>query len=91
MQGLVPYLIWAAVIMTGLSLAMMLVFGLRNVIQGKIDMITAVILALPAVAVLILGMVMDTWADAFILGVLILLVITALSLLLSSFRTMFGF
>ena len=90
MQGLVPYLIWASMIATGLSLTMMLAFGLRNVIQGKVDLLSTVILAVPAVGVLVLGMIMDTWADAFIWSVLILLVITALSLLLSSFSAMFG-
>jgi len=90
MQGLVPYLIWAALIITGLGLFTMLAFGLRNVIQGRVDLLTAAILAFPAVGVGILGMVMDTWADAFILGVLLLLVITSLSLLISSFRRLIG-
>lgn len=91
MQGLVPILIYASLIVTGLGLALMLIFGLRNVIQGKVDVVTAVILSLPAVAVGVLGMIMDTWADAFIYGVIGLLIVTALSLLISSFRTLLGF
>lgn len=91
MQGLVPYLIYASLIVTGLGLALMLIFGLRNVIQGKVDVVTAVILSLPAVAVGVLSMIMDTWADAFIYGVIGLLIVTALSLLISSFRTLLGF
>lgn len=90
MQGLVPILIWASLIATGLSLAMMLAFGLKNVLQGKVDVVTAVILGLPAVGIGILTIVMDTMADAFIFGVIGLLVVTALSLLISSFRTIFG-
>lgn len=91
MQGLVPYLIYASLIVTGCGLALMLIFGLRNVIQGKVDVVTAVILSLPAVAVGVLSMIMDTWADAFIYGVIGLLIVTALSLLISSFRTLLGF
>lgn len=91
MQGLVPYLIYASLIVTGAGLALMLIFGLRNVIQGKVDVVTAVILSLPAVAVGVLSMIMDTWADAFIYGVIGLLIVTALSLLISSFRTLLGF
>ncbi len=91
MQGLVPLLIYASLIVTGLGLALMLIFGLRNVIQGKVDVVTAVILSLPAVAVGVLSMIMDTWADAFIYGVIGLLIVTALSLLISSFRTLLGF
>lgn len=84
-------MIYASLIVTGLGLALMLIFGLRNVIQGKVDVVTAVILSLPAVAVGVLSMIMDTWADAFIYGVIGLLIVTALSLLISSFRTLLGF
>ncbi len=86
----VPYLIWGSVIITGLGFALMLGFGLRNVLQGKINPLTGAILAIPAVLIGILYFVTGTWADAFILGVIILLVMTSLSLLISSFRVMFG-
>jgi hypothetical protein len=90
MEGIIPYLIWASLIVTGLSLALMLGFGVRNLVRGKADPVTVGVLALPAVAVGILSFVTDSWGEAFILGVIGLLVITALSLLISSFRMMFG-
>jgi hypothetical protein len=91
MQGLVPYLIWGAAIVTGLSIAMIIGFGFRNLIQGKVSTMTAGILAVPALTIVVLGLaISDSWPEAFITGVLLLLIITAGSLLISSFRMMFG-
>jgi hypothetical protein len=91
MQGLVPYLIWGAAIVTGLSILMIVGFGFRNLIEGKVSTMTAGILAIPVVTILVFGLVIsDSWPEAFIAGVLILLVLTAGSLLISSFRMMFG-
>jgi len=91
MQGLVPYLIWGAAIVTGLSIAMIIGFGFRNLIQGKVSTMTAGILAVPALTIVVLGLaISDSWPEAFITGVLLLLILTAGSLLISSFRMMFG-
>ena len=91
MQGLVPYLIWGASIITGLSIIMIIGFGFRNLMQGKVSTATAGMLAIPVVTILVFGLaISDSWPEAFIMGVLILLVITAGSLLISSFRLMFG-
>jgi len=90
MSGIVPYLIWAVLIVSGLGFVMMLGFGLRNLAQGKVNPITVVVLGIPAVVIGILGMVLDSWGEACIYGVLGLLVLASLSLLLSSFRMMFG-
>lgn len=91
MQGLVPYLIWGATIITGLSLVTILAFGVRNVIQGKVSPVTGGMLAIPVVVILVLGLaISDSWPEAFITGVLILLVLTAGSLLISSVRMMLG-
>ena len=91
MRRLVAHLKYSSLSVTGHGLALMCICGLRNVIQGKVVVVTAVILSLPAVAVGVLSMIMDTWADAFIYGVIGLLIVTALSLLISSFRTLLGF
>jgi hypothetical protein len=91
MQGLVPYLIWGAAIITGLSIAMIVGFGFRNLMQGKVSTMTAGMLAIPVVTIGVLGLaVTDSWPEAFIMGVLLMLLITAASLLISSARMMFG-
>jgi len=91
MQGLVPILISAVVIITGACIVMILGWGVRNVLQGKVSPVTAGILAIPVVTIGVLGLaVSETWPEAFITGVLIMLVLTAGSLLISSIRMMLG-
>jgi hypothetical protein len=91
MAGIVPYVIWAAVIITGLSIVAIVLFGIRNMTYGKMDVVTTTLLAVPFVLFGVLGfVVMDTWAEAAVLTFLILLVLTAGSLLLSSIRGLIG-
>jgi hypothetical protein len=90
MAGIVPYVIWASIIITGLSLVAIVLFGLRNMTYGKMDPVTVAVIAVPFVLFLILGFVMDTWAEAAVMTFLILLVLTAFSLLLSSIRGLLG-
>ena len=90
MAGIVPYVIWAALIVSGLSLLTMLLFGLRGVFWGKIDYVTMGLLTVPALLLIILGFTMDSWAEAAVWTFLVLLVFTSLSLLISSFRGLLG-
>ncbi len=90
MDGIVPYAIWAVLIISGLSLVAILLFGLRGLSYGKMDPLTLVLLALPVLLVVILGFTMNSWAEAAIVTFLIELVLTALSLLLSSLRGLIG-
>lgn len=90
MAGIVPYVIYAALIVSGLCLLAMAVFGIRNIAYGKMDYVTAALLGAPGVLVVVLGFVMDTWSDAAIMTSVILLVITSLSLLISSSRGLLG-
>jgi len=90
MAGIVPYVIWAAIIITGLSTVAIFLFGIRNITYGKLDYVTMTLLAAPIVLFAILGFALDTWAEAAVVTFLILLTLTSLSLLISSMRGLFG-
>jgi len=90
MTGIVLYVIWAALIISGFSLLAIVLFGIRNLTYGKMDYVTMALLGVPVVVMAILGFTMDTWADAAIITVLILLAMTSLSLLGSSIRGLLG-
>jgi len=59
MAGLVPYLVWAVIIVSGLSLLAIGLFGIRSLAQGKVDPLTIVFTAVPIVLVGILGLVLS--------------------------------
>ncbi len=86
MDGIVPYFIWAVLIMTGASVIAIVIFGLRALTFGTMDPVTLTLLAVPIVLFVILGFVMDSWAEAAVMTVLIEIVVTSLSLLMSSIR-----
>ena len=91
MAGLVPYLIWAVIIVSGLSLLAIGIFGVRSLIQGKVDPLT-IVLTMVSIALLgILGLVLGDWAHAAMLAFLISLALTSLVLLLSGLKGLFGF
>lgn len=90
MAGIVPYLIWAALIVSGASLAAMAVYGIRNIAYGKMDYVTAGLLGTPGLLLVVLGFVMDSWAEAAVMTFMILLILTSLSLLISSIRGLLG-
>lgn len=90
MTGIVVYVIVTALIVTGASLLAIVLFGIRNLTYGKMDYLTMAILAVPVVLLAALGVLMDTWADAAIFTALILLALTAFSLLGSSIRGLLG-
>ncbi len=90
MAGIVPYVIWAALIVSGLSVLAMVVFGIRNVTYGKMDYVTIGLLATPGVLLVVLGFAMDSWAEAAVVTFIFLLVVTSLSLLISSVRGLLG-
>jgi hypothetical protein len=90
MENLVPYLIWAIVILVGLSLLMMLVFGLRSVSYGKVNPVSIVIIAIPMALFVGLGFSIGDWAQAGIYAVVIMLGLGLLGLLFSSVRGLIG-
>jgi len=91
MEGIVPLAIWAALILLGLGLVAQVIFGLRNLTYGKISPISMLIVVLPVLLMVVLGFTVESWAQAGVITVLVMFVLTAIALLLSGLRNMFSF
>ena len=73
----------------GLGLLCMLLFGIRSVAFGKVNPITMGIVCVPIVILVVLGFVMETWAEAGIMTILITLGLTILALLVTGLKGLF--
>lgn len=89
MSNIVPFAIWAAVIIMGLGLVGMLLFGLRSILHGKINPVTAVIILIPIVLLVVLGLVVGDWAVAGIWTMVIMFGLALVGLFLSGLRGLF--
>ncbi len=90
MDTILPIAIWAAVIAMGLALLALVVFGVRSIFYGKINLITALIVVIPVVLLGVLGLVMGDWTVAGIWTMVIMFVLAAVGLLLSGIRGLFS-
>lgn len=90
MAEIVPYAIWAVLIVTALCVVTIALFGIRSLTWGNADPLTIVLTMIPIVIVGILGLFMDNWADAAVLGSLIAIVLASLALVLSSVKGLFS-
>ncbi len=90
MAEIVPYAIWAVLIVTGASVVTIALFGIRSLSWGNADTLTIVLTMIPIAIVGILGLIMGNWADAAVLGSLIGLVLATGALLMSSVRGLFS-
>lgn len=82
--------IWIVLVLVGVSLLAMLLFGVRSVAQGKVKPMSMAAVALPIVVLIILGLVIGDWPTAAIYTVLIMIVVAAASMLLASVRGLVG-
>lgn len=88
-NAILPIAIWAAILLAGLSILGMGLFGLRSLFYGKVDPLSIVIIAIPGIIVAILGYTMETWAQAGIFTLVIMFGLAALGLLLTGVRQLF--
>lgn len=86
---MVIYAIWAAFILIGLSLLGLGLFGLRSIMQGKVNPLTAAMILIPVILVVILGLVLGDWTTAGIWTTVIMLILGLVSLLLSGLKGLF--
>lgn len=86
---ILPIAIWAAIILAGLSLLGMGIFGLRSLFYGKADPVSIVLIGIPIVLLGVLGFTMETWAQAGIFTLVIMFGLALLALLLSGLRKVF--
>lgn len=91
MAEIVPYAIWAVLIISVLSMACIVVFGIRSVAQGKVNSLTAVLTMIPGVLFVLFGLILGNWTEGAIVAVLLSLGLSSVVLLLSGIRGLFGF
>lgn len=90
MNTIVPYAVWAAIIIMSLGLVGMLLFGIRSILQGKINLLTAAIVLIPIVLLVVLGIVLGDWAVAGIWTIVLMFALAVVGLLLSGIRGLFA-
>jgi hypothetical protein len=91
MEGIVPYAIWFVLGLSGLSLLAMLLFGIRSLAYGKLNMLSIVFFAIPAILLVVLGFTTGDWAHAAVMTFMVMFAVTSVSLLLSGIRGLIGF
>jgi hypothetical protein len=80
MQTFVPYAVWAIIIVICLGIIGMLAFGLRSLVQGKAQPITVGVMTVPAVVLVLLGLILGNWAMAAIWTTIIMFALGMLAL-----------
>lgn len=80
MDTLVPYAVWAIIIIIGLGIVGILIFGLRSLAQGKVRPLTVGLMAVPLVLFVLLGLIMTSWAMAAIWAVIIMFALGLIAL-----------
>lgn len=89
MSGIVPYAIWAGIILAALGILAMAIFGIRSLFYGKLDPLSIVLIGIPALVLLVLGLTMDSWARAGILTVIVTFGLAIVGLLVTGVRGLF--
>ncbi len=78
--------IWVACGITLLGLAVIALFGIKNLAAGKIQPTTLISIALPALIAVVLYFVMGTWAEAAITTVIVMVGLGAIVLIGGSLK-----
>lgn len=82
--------IWALLIILGLTIVTVLIFGARNATYGKINPVAGLIVISPVVILGILGVTMETWTQAGIITMLVMLGLALLAMFVTGMRGFFG-
>ena len=72
-----------------LGLLSILLFGVRSLVFGKVNIFTMVIMCIPIVLLVGLGLVMGDWSRAGLLTIAIMLVLAVFSLLATGIKGLF--
>ncbi len=87
---IVTIAIYVVLVMVGLGLLTMLLFGIRSLAYGKINPLNIGIVLTPIILLLVLGFVMGDWAIAAIYTVMIMFALAVLALLVTGIRGIFN-
>lgn len=86
---ILPIAIWAAILLAGLSILGMGIFGLRSLGYGKVEPLSIVIIAIPLLLILGFGAAMETWAQAGIFTLVVMFGLALLALFATGVRKIF--
>ena len=89
MSGILPYAIWAGIILVALGVIAMLLFGLRSIFHGKIEPLSLGLMVIPVLNFVVLGFTMDTWAQGAIMTAVVLFGLGVVGLFLTGVRGLF--
>ena len=80
----------AVVALVGLSLVSILLFGVRSIINGKIEPLKMLFLGFPFVLFGVLGLgIVPSWAEAGVWTLVVMIGATVIAMLYTSFRGVF--
>lgn len=74
----------------GLGLVAMLASGVRSLMFGKVSLMAMGIMAVPLLILVVLGLAMDSWAEAGIMTIMISVGLTMLGLVASGIKGIFS-
>ena len=87
---MVNFAIYIVLGLMGLGLLAILAFGVRSLMQGKVAPMTLVFVSVPFVILLLLGIIMPSWADAGIMTIMITLGLALAALLYTGIKGLFS-
>lgn len=89
MESLVPIAVWAVVALVGLGIISILLFGIRSLLNGKIDKMSIMFISLPIILMVALGFGLGDWAMAGIYTLLIMIGLAILAMFWTSIQGVF--
>lgn len=89
MSGILPYAIWAGIILVVLGVLAMLLFGLRSIFHGKVEPLSVGLVVVPALVFVVLGFTAETWAHGAIWTAVITFGLAILGLFITGVRGLF--
>ncbi len=88
-MNLVVISFYIVMALMGLGLLSILLFGIRSLAWGKVNVLTLVIVCIPIMLLFVLGFVIGDWARAGILTIAIMLALAVFSLLVTGLKGLF--
>lgn len=89
MENLVPIAVWIVVLLVGLGLLSILLFGIRSVMSGKINKTSMIFMAVPLLLFAGIGLGTGDWPQAGIITTLVLIACAVLAMFWTSLQGLF--
>jgi len=82
--------IYIVLILMGLGLLAMLLFGIQSLVFGKVNPYTMAFICAPFLLLIVLGLVLSSWAEAGIMTIAITLAAALLGLFATGIKNLFS-